>query len=306
MRDDVLIRVQSVSKKFCRDLKRSLWYGVRDTVNDLLGRDGSAQDLRRDEFWALNDVSFEVRRGECLGLIGRNGAGKTTLLKMLNGLIKPERGRIAMRGQLGALIALGSGFNPILSGRENVYVNGAVLGMSKKKIDAKIDEIIDFAEIGEFIDAPVQSYSSGMQVRLGFAVATAMEPDVLLLDEVLAGGDSAFRIKCHRRIVRIRRNAAVIFVSHDMPAVALISDRTLVLSQGEVHFEGDTSRGIEAYEALNEKTTYRPDKGFIRCHPPLRSFEIAPFPEELPFGTPVVVDMLIDSTTHLANVAFRV
>ena len=306
MRDDVLIRVQSVSKKFCRDLKRSLWYGVRDTVNDLLGRDGSAQDLRRDEFWAVNDVSFEVRRGECLGLIGRNGAGKTTLLKMLNGLIKPEQGRIEMRGQLGALIALGSGFNPILSGRENVYVNGAVLGMSKKKIDAKIDEIIDFAEIGEFIDAPVQSYSSGMQVRLGFAVATAMEPDVLLLDEVLAVGDTAFRIKCHRRISRIRRNAAVIFVSHEMPAVALISDRTLVLSQGEVHFEGDTSRGIEAYQALNEITTYRPETGFVRCHPPLRSFEIAPFPEELPFGTPVVVDMLIDSTTHLANVAFRV
>ena len=205
MSDDVLVRVEGVSKRFCRDLKRSLWYGVQDASRDLLGRDSSEQPLRPDEFWAVNDVSFEVKHGECLGLIGRNGAGKTTLLKMLNGLIKPDRGRIEMRGRVGALIALGAGFNPILSGRENIYVNGSVLGLSRKEIDAKYDEIVDFADIGEFINAPVQSYSSGMQVRLGFAVAVAVQPQILLLDEVLAVGDVSFQAKCFNTLANFRR-----------------------------------------------------------------------------------------------------
>src|SRR5215468_4632332 len=161
---DVLIKVDHVQKKFCRSLKKSLWYGVQDICSEFvpLGTSKSRNnELRAGEFLAVDDTSFAVRRGECLGLIGHNGAGKTTLLKMLNGLIKPDKGRIEMRGRVGALIALGAGFNPILTGRENIYINGSVLGLSKKEIDAKIDEIIDFAEIGEFIDAPVQAYSSG-------------------------------------------------------------------------------------------------------------------------------------------------
>jgi lipopolysaccharide transport system ATP-binding protein len=163
---DTLIKVEGVSKKFCRSLKKSLWYGMQDLGNEVIGkRHGGNGELRPDEFWAVDDVSFELKRGECLGLIGRNGAGKTTLLRMLNGLIKPDTGRIEMRGQVGALIALGAGFNPILTGRENIYVNASVLGLSKRETDAKIDNIIDFAEIGEFINMPVQSYSSGMAVR---------------------------------------------------------------------------------------------------------------------------------------------
>jgi lipopolysaccharide transport system ATP-binding protein len=257
--DEVLVRVDGVSKKFCRSLKKSLWYGVCDIAGELLpgrkrqrvaGSDllvaseegrvvgkelrvtsenqsasgpatsypplvtsptGEAS-LRDGEFWAVKDVSFELRRGECLGLIGHNGAGKTTLLKMLNGLIKPDRGTITMRGRVGALIALGAGFNPILTGRENIYINGSVLGLTKKEperrgcaeegcrrrarrasrvgrtanqIDQKIDEIIDFAEIREFIDTPVQSYSSGMTVRLGFAVATKLAFGFLVVNEVV-------------------------------------------------------------------------------------------------------------------------
>jgi len=250
MSDDVLIRVDGVSKKFCRDLKRSLWYGVQDTVSDILGHDGSAQPLRPDEFWAVDDVSFELRRGECLGLIGRNGAGKTTLLKMLNGLIKPDRGRIEMRGRVGALIALGAGFNPILSGRENVYVNGAVLGLNRKEIDAKFDEILDFAEIGEFIDAPVQSYSSGMQVRLGFAVATAIDPDVLLLDEVLAVGDAIFQAKCYRRVESLLERAAVILVSHYPYHIQKVCDTTLLLAQGKIQLSGPPNHTLLKYSAL--------------------------------------------------------
>jgi len=188
---EILISVDNVSKKFCRSLKKSLWYGVKDIGAELFGRSATHEHLRESEFWANREISFELRRGECLGLIGRNGAGKTTLLRMLNGLIKPDNGRIEMRGRVGALIALGAGFNPILSGRENIYVNASVLGLNRHEIDMKMDEIIEFAEIGEFIDMPVQNYSSGMAVRLGFAVATALEPDILILDEVLAVGDAA-------------------------------------------------------------------------------------------------------------------
>jgi lipopolysaccharide transport system ATP-binding protein len=268
---EVLVKVEGVSKKFCRSLKRSLWYGVQDicadlnpfrrnqspiethllsdrTVNHASNANGATESatstidppvadyghngLRRDEFWAVNDVSFELKRGECLGLIGHNGAGKTTLLKMLNGLIKPDHGRIEMHGRVGALIALGAGFNPILTGRENIYVNGAVLGLTKREIDKKIDEIIDFAEIREFIDSPVQSYSSGMQVRLGFSIATALKPDIVLLDEVLAVGDAAFRIKCFNRMHDVLQSAAVIFVSHNMAQLTRISNRMILLNQG--------------------------------------------------------------------------
>src|SRR5262245_40699880 len=202
MGDDVLIRVEHASKKFCRSFKRSLWYGLKDATADVSGR-RSLGKLRPDEFYAVDDVSFELKRGKCLGLVGPNGAGKTTLLKMLNGLIKPDKGRIEMRGRVCALIALGAGFSPILTGRENIYVNASILGLSKREIDAKLDNMIEFSEIGAFIDSPVQNYSSGMQMRLGFAVATALEPDVLLLDEVLAVGDASFRAKCYLRLGRM-------------------------------------------------------------------------------------------------------
>ena len=246
MNNDVLIRVEGVSKKFCRDLKRSLWYGVKDAVSDVFGREGST-DLRRDEFLAVNDVSFEVRRGECLGLVGRNGAGKTTLLKMLNGLIKPDHGRIEMRGRVGALIALGAGFNPILTGRENIYVNGSVLGLSRKEIDRKLEDIINFAEIGDFIDSPVQSYSSGMHVRLGFAVATAMEPDILLLDEVLAVGDANFQAKCYQRIGKTLTRCAVILVSHYAYHIIKLCNQTLLLNKGSVAATGASYAVLREY-----------------------------------------------------------
>jgi lipopolysaccharide transport system ATP-binding protein len=261
MGNDVLIRVEGASKKFCRDLKRSMWYGVTDTLGDLLGRDGSAHDLRREEFWALNDVSFELQRGECLGLIGRNGAGKTTLLKLLNGLVKPDRGRIEIRGRIGALIALGAGFNPILTGRENIYVNGAVLGLSRKEIDRKLDDIVDFAEIDKFIDAPVQSYSSGMQVRLGFAIATALEPDVILLDEVLAVGDAAFRSKCFDRIGKILTEAAVIFVSHSESQIYRICNQALLLEAGTVIKRGSPESVLASYRFSGGNV--RPDKATV-------------------------------------------
>jgi lipopolysaccharide transport system ATP-binding protein len=252
--NEILVKVDGVSKKFCRDLKKSLWYGMCDVASELLPIQNSKSKiqnsgdaLRPGEFWANKDISFELRRGECIGLIGRNGAGKTTLLKMLNGLIKPDEGTIEMRGRVGALIALGAGFNPILTGRENIYVNGSILGLSKEEIDAKMDDIIEFAEIPDFIDSPVQSYSSGMQVRLGFAVATALQPDVLILDEVLAVGDVNFRSKCIKRIGEILSNCAVIFVSHDTYQIHRICDQVIWLKAGQKMYIGDTSTGIKMY-----------------------------------------------------------
>jgi lipopolysaccharide transport system ATP-binding protein len=234
---EVLIKEEGVSKKFCKNLKRSLWYGMTDIARSMVGG-APAEDLREGEFWAVRDVSFEVRRGECLGLIGHNGAGKSTLLKMLNGLINPDEGRIEMHGKIGALIELGAGFNPILTGRENVYNNGAVLGFSKAEIDQKFDDIIAFAEIEEFIDMPVQNYSSGMKVRLGFAVASQLEPDILILDEVLAVGDAAFRIKCFNRISEMLENAAVVFVSHSMQQITRICNKLFLLRAGRVVEQG--------------------------------------------------------------------
>ena len=254
---EVLVRAENVSKKFCHSLKKSLLYGMKDIAHELnpFGRRRKLQDdssLRDGEFWAVQDVSFELRRGECVGLIGHNGAGKSTLLKMLNGLIKPDNGRIEIRGQVGALIALGAGFNPILTGRENIYVNASVLGLSKSDIDKEIDAIIEFAEIGDFIDSPVQNYSSGMQVRLGFAVATALKPDVLLLDEVLAVGDRPFRAKCFKRIGETLRNSAVIFVSHSEAQVKRICSSTILLRRGSVEFKGSTEEGLVKYRRMGE------------------------------------------------------
>lgn len=249
MSEETLIKVEGVSKRFCRSLKKSLWYGVQDLGNEILGRrHGGNGELRLDEFWAVKDVSFELKRGECLGLIGRNGSGKTTLLRMINGLIKPDGGSIQLRGRVGALIALGAGFNPILTGRENIYVNASVLGLTKHQINDKIDEIIDFAEIGDFIDMPLQSYSSGMNVRLGFAVASSLEPDILLLDEVLAVGDVGFRIKCYNRIDSIAHKSAIIFVTHSMPQIARMCNKTLFIEKGSSQGVLPIAEGISCYD----------------------------------------------------------
>ncbi|MCC5842579.1 MAG: ABC transporter ATP-binding protein [Opitutales bacterium] len=299
---EVLLQVDNVSKRFCRDLKRSLWYGVRDIGSELVpfGRRAeggdrrsenrgqrtedrgqktagtnaepgtlnpeptplttdpcslttarSAPALRKDEFYALKNVSFELRRGECLGLIGANGAGKSTLLKLISGLIKPDGGTIRRRGRLGALIELGAGFNPVLTGRENIYVNAAILGLTKKETDAKFDEIVAFADIGDALDAPVQTYSSGMKVRLGFAVAAHLEPDILLIDEVLAVGDAAFKYKCFHLISNlINFGIAAILVSHNPIHLQRVSTCGIVLHRGTPCYSASVSDALFFFENL--------------------------------------------------------
>jgi lipopolysaccharide transport system ATP-binding protein len=266
-----LVTVDRVSKKFCRRLRTSLWYGLKDFGSELRGRrHGEEGRLRPDEFWALRDVSLEVMPGECVGLIGPNGAGKTTLLKMLNGLVKPDGGSVKVRGRVGALIALGAGFNPVLSGRENIYVNAALLGFTRREINDRFSQIVDFAGVGEFIDSPVQHYSSGMHVRLGFAVAAHLNPDVMLVDEALAVGDMAFGIMCLNRIAELRRQGtAVIFVSHNELQVREAAQSCLLLNQGIAQRFETPDEAFLAYDAIRTPTDRSQDAdiGFVHDGP---------------------------------------
>jgi lipopolysaccharide transport system ATP-binding protein len=269
MNDDVLVKVDNVSKRFCRSLKRSLWYGLQDLGSEIGGRrhgggSGLPQSsadvqLRPDEFWAVKDVSFELRRGECLGLIGRNGAGKTTLLRMLNGLIKPDTGRVELKGRIGAIIALGVGFNPVLTGRENIYTQGSILGLTNKQISELVPDILDFAEIGDFIDSPFQTYSSGMQVRLGFSVAAKINPDILLVDEVLAVGDTRFRAKCLNCIGEMIGNGtSVILVSHSAPDIERICPKSIYLSKKGLLL-GNSSEVMAKYNQDQDLLDLKPE-----------------------------------------------
>jgi lipopolysaccharide transport system ATP-binding protein len=246
---DVVLQAENLGKKYCRSFRRSLLYGVFDLAGEL-GLSRSRQELRKDEFWALDDVSLTVRRSECVGVIGPNGAGKTTLLRILLGLMKPDRGRARLRGRVGSLIDLHAGLHPLLTGRENIYVAGSLLGLSRQEINQQFDAIVAFAELDEALDTPVKFYSSGMAVRLGFAIAAQIEPDILLIDEVLAVGDAGFRAKCYNRIREMQENCAIVFISHIMPSVSRVCDRVIVLERGHVRHAGDVAQGIHVYQSL--------------------------------------------------------
>lgn len=204
-----------------------------------------------DDFWAVKDVSFDVARGETLGIVGHNGAGKSTVLKLLSRITAPTHGRIVLDGRLAALIEVGSGFHPELTGRENVFLSGSVLGMRRKEIAAKLDRIVEFAGVGPFIDMPVKWYSSGMFLRLGFAVAAHLEADILLVDEVLAVGDAAFQLRCYERIAELRRDGAtLLFISHDLSSIARLCDRVVLMDRGRLVGAGTPSEVISQYQQM--------------------------------------------------------
>lgn len=304
---DVLVRVEHVSKKFCRDLRRSLWYGAHDLGNELIGRQRNHQTLREKEFWAVDDVSFELKRGECLGLIGRNGAGKTTLLRMLNGLITPDGGRIEMRGRVGAIIALGAGFNPILTGRENIYVNAAVLGFSSEQTKQRLDEIVAFSELDEFIDAPVQQYSSGMYVRLGFAIAAHFEPDILLVDEALAVGDIGFVFKCLNRIAALRKQGTgIIFVTHNDVQLREAAQRAVLLEKGKLLADTSVGKALLTRESTTtvRKAEWSSDDNYV--HPGDVTIEQALFWPETPrTGNPLKIELTLRLNKAIRNTLFE-
>ena len=256
---ETLIKVEGLSKKFTRDLKRGLLYGTADTARSMLGINYKTDYLRKKEFWALQDINFELKRGEVLGLIGRNGCGKSTLLRLLTGIFPPDKGKITMKGRVGALIAVGAGFHPHMSGRENVYLNGTLLGMNRHEIKKRFEEIVEFAEIGEFIDAPVATYSSGMRVRLGFAIAVHVEPDILLIDEVLSVGDQNFKIKSLNKITDLLESTAVIFVSHTMPQISRISTQIILMKNSVIVEKSNNineviSRYLQNLTTLNQSS----------------------------------------------------
>ncbi|MFL6239517.1 MAG: ABC transporter ATP-binding protein [Actinomycetes bacterium] len=209
---------------------------------------------KRDELWAVRDVDFQVGEGECVGVIGRNGSGKSTLLQMLSGITAPTTGRVIVRGRIAPLISVGVGFHPELTGRDNVYVNGTILGLTRQEINRRFDQIVEFAELADFIDTPVKFYSSGMAVRLGFSVAIQADPEVLVVDEVLAVGDFAFQLKCFERITALRNSGkTILVVSHNLSAIRQMCDRTMLMNQGEKVFEGDTAEAISNFHELMEE-----------------------------------------------------
>jgi lipopolysaccharide transport system ATP-binding protein len=250
--EPVCVELRSVSKKFARSLKRSFVYGARDIGRLLLGRLLPRVDpdaLRPSEFWAVRDVSFGLRRGRSLGIVGQNGSGKTTLLRMVAGVLRPTLGSVRVDGAIAPMLALGAGFKPVLSGRENVFLNLALLGVGERAARARFDAILDFAELHDAIDAPLGTYSSGMQARLGFACAVHTEPSILIVDEVLAVGDARFRTKCRNRINELRRaGTALLFVSHSPILVEALCDEALLLRGGRAVQLGPPREVLAAYE----------------------------------------------------------
>lgn len=249
MPSDTVVHVEHLHKKFCRNLKRSLFYGTLDVTRDMLGLPYDYGALRPTEFWALQDINFTLKRGEALAIIGQNGSGKTTLLRILNGIFPPDRGRASVRGRIGALLAVGAGFHPHMTGRENIWLNGTILGMSRREVAERFDAIVDFADIGDFLDAPVATYSSGMNVRLGFAIAIQAEPEIMLADEALAVGDLQFTLKCYRKISEYRKSGgALILVSHGMQLVRNTCQQALWIDKGVPVATGGAQEVCDRYE----------------------------------------------------------
>jgi len=244
-----IIQHQQQSRYQYNSLGESLSRGIKSLGNNLLHPlQSNAKAERTEEFWALKDINFEIKQGDRVGIIGRNGAGKSTLLKILSRITHPTTGKATINGRVSSLLEVGTGFHPELTGRENIFLNGAILGMQKQEIQTKFNEIVDFAEVEKFLDTPVKHYSSGMYVRLAFAVAAHLEPEVLIVDEVLAVGDALFQRKCLGKIDEIgAQGRTVLFVSHNMQAVQQLCNRSLIISNGEKIFDGDTSIAIERY-----------------------------------------------------------
>ena len=248
---------------------RGVWSKIRSP------RSLTRKDM--EEFWALKDISFEVKQGERIGIIGRNGAGKSTLLKILSRITEPTTGKVSIKGRVASLLEVGTGFHPELTGRENIYLNGAILGMTRGEIKAKFDEIVDFAEVEKFLDTPVKYFSSGMYVRLAFAVAAHLEPETLVVDEVLAVGDASFQKKCLGKMedVSAKEGRTVLFVSHNMPAIVTLCQKVIVLNAGAIVFRGGVREGIDYYISKMSACRSRVNYQFaLDCELKFKSVEV--------------------------------
>ena len=289
---------------------------LRDTIAAMMAapfrRRGARTAATIDDFWALRDVSFEVKAGEVVGIIGRNGAGKSTLLKVLSRITEPTAGRVTLRGRVASLLEVGTGFHPELTGRENIFLNGAILGMTRQEIYRNFDSIVSFAEVERFLDTPVKRYSSGMYVRLAFAVAAHLEPELLIVDEVLAVGDLEFQQRSLGKMHEVSRGGrTVLFVSHNMTAIQALTRRTVLLDRGEVIFDGGTSEAIARYAQLASRPAGEASRG-RGDHTAILSVDIldeggAPARQYTP-GTPLRLSIVVDTdgTPQLSVEAFLV
>lgn len=245
-----MIRVENVGKKYLiRHQKRESYTALRDVIANKIKSIGKASGFQtKEEFWALKDISFDINQGDRVGIIGRNGAGKSTLLKLLSRITEPTKGKISITGRVASLLEVGTGFHPELTGRENIFLNGAIMGMSKEEIKNKFDEIVAFSEVEKFLDTPVKRYSSGMYVRLAFAVAAHLDAQILIIDEVLAVGDISFQKKCLGKIDEIGKDGrTVLFVSHNMPMISSLCNKCILLHEGKIIKQGVTTRVIQSY-----------------------------------------------------------
>ncbi|MDB4385087.1 ABC transporter ATP-binding protein [Opitutaceae bacterium] len=281
MASDAII-VRNLVKKFARHTDKNRSYGLRDLMRDIVGRRRDYK-LRADEFYALNNISFSVEKGECLGLVGRNGSGKTTLLRMIAGLQRPDHGSITVNGAFQALIALGAGFDRQLDGIENIKNAAALTGIGPRKIDQIIEEIVDFSELGEFIESPVGNYSSGMYARLGFAVAVFMRPEIILIDEILGVGDYAFQNKCFHKIHEIRNSGAtILLVSHSHSRIIQMCSRALWFDHGDLVMDGDASEVVDRYiKSMDQEEMLKQQREQLRTSAKQNQVQRA---QESPYG----------------------
>ncbi|MFQ3548800.1 MAG: ABC transporter ATP-binding protein [Armatimonadota bacterium] len=243
-----IIEIQNISKKYRLGVEKEKYLSLRDEIMKFVSSATRKKRFELSQFWALKDISFDVQNGEAIGIIGKNGAGKSTMLKVLSKITPPTTGQIIKRGRVASLLEVGTGFHPELTGRENIYLNGAILGMTRKEIARKFDDIVDFSEISKFLDTPVKRYSSGMYVRLAFAVAAHLEPEILVVDEVLAVGDVEFQKKCLGKMNDVAKGGrTVLFVSHNLSAVSQLCTRGIVLEKGQIKFDGKVDEALTHY-----------------------------------------------------------
>jgi lipopolysaccharide transport system ATP-binding protein len=312
MPDTIAVDVQQLSKSYALAHVRARHTTLREALIARLSR--SFTPVARDTFWALRDVSFQVGRGEAVAIIGRNGAGKSTLLKILSRITEPSDGEVRLNGRVGSLLEVGTGFHPELTGRENIFLNGAILGMRRRDIRAQFDAIVEFAEVERFIDTPVKRYSSGMYVRLAFAVAAHLNPEILVVDEVLAVGDAAFQAKCLGKMqnVATQEGRTVLFVSHNMAAVSALCQRVIMLDAGRVAMDGPAEQVVERYHGLmfagsHQRTDLsdvaRSGSGrarFTSVRVTARDASGTAMPATLP-GSDVTFDVALESTADLQH-----
>ncbi|MFH1457234.1 MAG: ABC transporter ATP-binding protein [Patescibacteria group bacterium] len=294
-----IIEVDNVSKKYIIQHKEP-YVTFRDAITGFVKKPYeliTKKKSSKEELWALKDVNFSVDQGEVIGIIGRNGAGKTTILKILSKITPPTQGKIILRGRVASLLEVGTGFHPELTGRENIYLNGAILGMSKKEIKKKFAEIVEFAEINKFLDTPVKRYSSGMYVRLAFAVAAHLEPEILLVDEVLAVGDVAFQKKCLGKMKDVSQSGRTIFfVSHNMLAIQSLCSKVIRIDRGKMLGMGDVDEQIKAYIKDGSKETIITNKSALQLTPDTKLTKVKLTPSIIKTGAPINFDLQIQAS----------